>query len=209
MLLLYSIEMPCYVYNLSQRPLTMKLRLPSTYYTLLNTQNTMVKMVEVQEDRFGRVKGSARRHISLPDDEESLYTETEKDGELIPYGTHSGLLENKGIQDRLVSEYAAKHADLVAKHEAEQARVTTDPVAKHEAEQSNSHAEQARITADYAADVGVLSDGGSTTNQPSNPKTSGAVDPTMSEEPGYLTKQMDSMIADSSSRSSENVSSWV
>ena len=143
----------------------------------------MVKMMEVQEDRFGRVKGSARRLTSLQD-EESLYTETEKDGELIPYGTHSGLLENKGIQDRLVSEYAAKHADLVAKHAAE----------------------QARITVDYAADVGVLSDGDSANAQPSNPKTSGAVDPTMSEEPSYLTEQMDSMIADSSSHSSENVS---
>ena len=131
----------------------------------------MVKMVEVQEDRFG--KGSVRRRTSLQDDEESLYTETEEDGELIPYGTHSGLLENKGIQDRLVSEYAAKHADLVAKHEAE----------------------QARITADYVADVGVLSDANSAnTNQPYNPKTSGA----MSEEPGYLTEQMDSTIADSS-----------
>ena len=137
----------------------------------------MVKMVEVQEDRFGRIKGSVRRRPSLQDDEESLYTETEEDGELIPYGTHSGLLENKGIQDRLVSEYAAKHADLVAKHEAE----------------------QARITADYVADVGVLSDANSAnTNQPYNPKTSGALDPTMSEEPGYLTEQMDSMIADSS-----------
>ena len=153
----------------------------------------MVKMVEVQEDRFGRIKGSVRRRPSLQDDEESLYTETEEDGELIPYGTHSGLLENKGIQDRLVSEYAAKHADLVAKHEAE----------------------QARITADYVADVGVLSDGDSTTNQPYNPKTSGALDPTMSEEPGYLTEQMDSMIADSSNgathtvgHSSENVSVW-
>ena len=153
----------------------------------------MVKMVEVQEDRFGRIKGSVRRRPSLQDDEESLYTETEEDGELIPYGTHSGLLENKGIQDRLVSEYAAKHADLVAKHEAE----------------------QARITADYVADVGVLSDANSAnTNQPYNPKTSSALDPTMSEEPGYLTEQMDSMIADSSNgathttvgHSSENVS---
>ena len=176
----------------------------SSSHLPLNTQNNMVKMVEVQEDRFGRTKGSVRRRTSLQD-EESLYTETEKDGELVPYGTHSGLLENKGIQDRLVSEYAAKHADLVAKHEAEQARITTDLVAKHEAEaeQSNSHAEQARITVDYDADVGVLSDGDS---QPYDPKTSGALDPTMSEEPSYLTEQMDSMTAHTVGHSSEKVS---
>ena len=98
----------------------------------------MVKMLEVQEERFGGPKGSSRRRASLnnkQEDQESLYTETEDDGELIPYGTYSGLSKNKDIQDHLINEHAAEHAKLVAKHETK----------------------QARIAAEYVADVGILS----------------------------------------------------
>ena len=98
----------------------------------------MVKMLEVQEERFGGPKGSSRRRASLnnkQEDQESLYTETEDDGELIPYGTYSGLSKNKDIQDHLINEHAVEHAKLVAKHETK----------------------QARIAAEYVADVGILS----------------------------------------------------
>ena len=130
--------------------------------------------------------------------EDHAFTKT-KGGGVKESGHHRGILMNKEAQDRLAADYARASVD-----------------AEYAASYSRRVKEQ---TTKYFADVGVLSDGDSTMNQPYNAKTSGAVDPTKSEEPSYLTKQiqMDSTIADSSNgaahtagHSSKNVSVlWV
>ena len=72
----------------------------------------MVKMTEVQEERFGH-KGTTR-HAPLKNkgiQDDSLVVDDEYEA---PPGTHRGLFKNKEIQDRLVTEYTAKRAQLVA-----------------------------------------------------------------------------------------------